>query len=145
VGWHYYRDSTGFTVAVPDGWSSYRRDGILYFRDATGSRLLGVDQTNQPKANPVADWTTQETRRVAAGDFPGYRSLGIRSVAYHVRAADWEFTYNSHGVRLHVLNRGAIFGDHQAYGIYWSTPDTDWVANLPALELITATFQGRAA
>jgi hypothetical protein len=143
VGWHYHKDPSGFTVAVPDGWSTYVRDGIVYFRDPQGSRLLGIDQTNQPRLDPVADWRTQETRRVAAGDFPGYQQIGIHPVDYHVRAADWEFTYNGRGGRKHVINRGAVFGDHQAYGFYWETPADQWDANLPSFELITRTFQGR--
>jgi eukaryotic-like serine/threonine-protein kinase len=105
--------------------------------------LLGIDQTNQPRPDPVADWRTQEAHRVPAGDFPGYQLIGIRAVNYHVRAADWEFTYNGRGGRKHVINRGAIFGDHQAYGFYWETPADQWDANLPSFELITSTFQGR--
>jgi hypothetical protein len=143
VGWHYYKDGTGFTVAVPDGWIYSRRDGIVYFRDPQGNRLLGIDQTNQPKQDPVADWRGQESRRVAAGDFPGYQLIGIRPVDYHVRAADWEFTFNTRGGKKHVINRGAIFGDHQAYGFYWETPADQWDANLPSFDLITRTFQGR--
>ncbi|OLB74736.1 MAG: hypothetical protein AUI14_22715 [Actinobacteria bacterium 13_2_20CM_2_71_6] len=143
TGWHYYHDPTGFTVAVPDGWTMFRRNGIVYFRDSAW-RLFGIDQSNQPRMDPVADWVTQEKRRVAAGDFPGYEPLGIRHVDYHVTAADWEFRYNGNGGRLHVINRGAVFSDHQAYGFYWETPDDQWQANLANFDLITRTFQGRA-
>jgi eukaryotic-like serine/threonine-protein kinase len=143
AGWHYVTDPTGFTVAVPDGWTRSTRDGIVYYRDPAGGRLLGIDQTNQPKPDPVADWQTQKARRVPAGDFPGYQDIGIRPVAYHVKAADWEFTYNGRNGRLHVINRGAIFNDHQAYGFYWETPDSQWAANLPNFDLITRTFQGK--
>ena len=129
--------ATGFTVAVPDGWTRSIRDGIVYFRDPAGGRLLGIDQSNQPKADPVADWRTQATHRVAAGDFPGYQEIGIRPVTYHVKAADWEFTYDGHGGRLHVINRGAIFNDHQAYGFYWETPDSQWAARYARLSAIT--------
>ncbi|TML27140.1 MAG: serine/threonine protein kinase [Actinobacteria bacterium] len=143
AGWHFYHDPTGFTVAVPDGWTTFRRDGIVYFREPDGRRLLGIDQTNQPKMDPVADWRAQESYRVAHGDFPGYEPLGIRHVDYHVTAADWEFRYDDHGVRTHVLNRGAVFNDHQAYGFYWSTPEDQWAANVDNFHLITDTFQGK--
>ena len=143
AGWHYVTDKTGFTVAVPDGWTRSERDGIVYYHDPVGGRLLGIDQTNQPKPDPVQDWQTQKQYRVAAGDFPGYQEIGIRPVAFHVKAADWEFTYNGRGGRLHVINRGAIFNDHQAYGIYWETPDSQWAANLGNFDLITRTFQGK--
>jgi hypothetical protein len=143
AGWHWYHDQTDFTVAVPDGWSVSRRDGIVYFKDPSNGRLLGIDQTNQPHSDPVADWTQQSKYRVAHGDFPGYQLIKIASVDYHLAAADWEFTYDDNGVRTHVINRGAVFGQHQAYGFYWSTPDSLWASNLPNFQLITSTFQGR--
>jgi hypothetical protein len=142
AGWHPYHDPTGFTVAAPDGWTVSRRDGVVYFSDPSSGRLLGVDQTDQPKWDPVADWTTQAAYRVAHGDFPGYQQISIAPVAYHLAAADWEFTYDNHGVRTHVINRGAVFGQHQAYGFYWSTPEAQWAQNLPNFDLITTSFQG---
>jgi len=145
AGWHWYHDQTNFTVAVPDGWGVSRRDGIVYFKDPSSGRLLGIDQTDQPHMDPVADWTQQSQYRVAHGDFPGYQQIKIAPVDYHVTAADWEFTYDDNGVRTHVINRGAVFGPHQAYGFYWSTPDSMWTANLPNFDLITRTFQGREA
>ena len=145
AGWHWYHDQTNFTVAVPDGWGVSRRDGIVYFKDPSSGRLLGIDQTDQPHMDPVADWTQQSQYRVAHGDFPGYQQIKIAPVDYHVTAADWEFTYDDNGVRTHVINRGAVFGQHQAYGFYWSTPDSMWTANLPNFDLITRTFQGRQA
>jgi hypothetical protein len=143
AGWHWYHDQTDFTVAVPDGWTVSRRNGIVYFNDPSSGRLLGIDQTDQPQPDPVADWTRQSQYRVAHGDFPGYQQIKIAPVSYHLAAADWEFTYDNNGVRTHVINRGAVFGQHQAYGFYWSTPDTVWTANLPNFDLITSTFQGR--
>jgi serine/threonine protein kinase len=144
TGWHAYHDPSGFTVAVPNGWTTYTRDGIVYFKDPNGGRLLGIDQTDKPRSDPVADWRGQEARRVPAGDFPGYQLIGIRAVNYKQKAADWEFTYNGHGGRLHVINRGAVFNDHQAYGFYWETPADQWDANLANFDLITRTFVGRS-
>jgi hypothetical protein len=143
AGWHWYHDPTNFTVAVPDGWGMSRRNGIVYFSDPAGGRLLGIDQTDQPQMDPVADWTRQSQHRVANGDFPGYQQIKIALVDYHLKAADWEFTYNNGGVRTHVVNRGAVFGPHQAYGFYWSTPEVAWTANLTTFDLITSTFQGQ--
>jgi serine/threonine protein kinase len=143
AGWHMYHDPTGFSVAVPDGWTLTHSGSIVYFHDASGGRLLGIDQTNQPKSDPVADWTSQSQYRVSRGDFPGYQQIKIAAVPYHLKAADWEFTYNKSGTRIHVINRGAVFGPHQAYGFYWSTPDAVWSANISNFDLITSTFQGR--
>jgi serine/threonine protein kinase len=143
AGWHRYTDQTGFTVAVPDGWSVFRRSGMVYFKEPNGPRLFGVDQTDQPRMDPVADWQTQEAYRVSRGDFPEYERVAIQHVDYHVTTADWEFRYTDHGVRTHVINRGAVFNDHQAYGLYWSTPEDEWAANVDNFRLITDTFQGK--
>jgi eukaryotic-like serine/threonine-protein kinase len=143
AGWHYYSDPTGFTVAAPDGWTVSHKDTRVTFHDPAGGRLLIIDQRDDPQPDPVADWQDQERRRVAAGNFPEYERIGIRRVDYHLGAADWEFRFTDGGVRVHVINRGAIFGPHQAYGFYWSTPDDQWDANLPNFDLITRTFQGK--
>jgi hypothetical protein len=144
AGWHFYSDRSGFTVAVPDGWAVSQRNGMVYFQEPGGGRLLGIDQTDQPKSDPVADWTSQSQWRVDHGEFPGYQRIKIVSVPYHVKAADWEFTYDNKGVPTHVINRGAVFGPHQAYGFYWSTPDTQWQDSLAYFDTITSTFQGRS-
>jgi eukaryotic-like serine/threonine-protein kinase len=143
-GWRYYEDPTGFRVAVPQGWVLSRRGTMVYFREPNGGRVLGIDQTDQPKSNPVADWRAQEVRRVRAGDWADYQQVKIVAVDYFIKAADWEFTYASDDGRIHVINRGFITSPHQAYGIYWSTPDSQWNANLDNFRLITQTFKPRS-
>jgi len=135
-----YTDPTGFSVAAPVGWNVSREGTILYFRDNTGI-VLGIDQSNQPHMDPVADWTSQRDRRVPAGDFPGYQEIGIHAVNYWLACADWEFTYNRGDGRTHAINRGFVTSDHQAYGIWWSTPDATWQQNFRYFELITQTFK----
>jgi eukaryotic-like serine/threonine-protein kinase len=141
AGWHRYTDRTGFSVAVPDGWVISRQGSIVYFNEPGGSRLLGIDQTDHPQPDPVADWQGKEQYRVARGDFPAYQRVRLEAVDYFIKAADWEFTYNdSDGDRRHVNNRGFITSPHQAYGMWWSTLDKDWAANRPNLELIERSF-----
>jgi hypothetical protein len=142
AGWHRYTDRTGFSVAVPDGWAISRQVSIVYFSEGGGGRLLGIDQTNQPQPDPVADWQAKESYRVAHGDFPSYQRVRLEAVDYFIKAADWEFTYNdSGGARRHVNNRGFITSPHQAYGMWWSTLDKDWDRYHPDLELIERSFQ----
>jgi serine/threonine protein kinase len=139
-GWYRYTDETGFSVAVPSGWRIERSGTIVYFREPNGGRYLGIDQTDQPQPDPVADWAAKEAYRVARGDFPGYQNIRLEAVDYFQKAADWEFTYLVSGGRAHVLNRGFITSPTQAYGMWWSTPDGDWDASLDALHLIQRTF-----
>jgi hypothetical protein len=140
-GWRMYTDPTGFSVAAPDGWAVAHEGSILYFRDPNGGRIFGIDQSNQPNGDPVADWTDQRNRRVPAGDFPGYQEVGIRSVNFWKACADWEFSYDRGGGRTHAINRGFVTSDHQAYGIWWSTPEASWQDDLKYFELIMSTFK----
>jgi eukaryotic-like serine/threonine-protein kinase len=141
AGWHMYTDSTGFSVAVPASWTVSRRGSIVYFSEPNGRRLLGIDQTDHPQPDPVADWLGKEAYRVSRGDFPSYQRVRLEAVEYFLKAADWEFTYVQDGVRLHVNNRGFITSPTQAYGMWWSTPDSQWAASLPDLMLIQASFR----
>jgi eukaryotic-like serine/threonine-protein kinase len=141
-GWQMYTDETGFSLAVPIGWNVSRDGTILYFREPGGGRILGIDQSSQPNMDPVADWTNQERQR-AGSFYHGYQRIRIDPVRYFIACADWEFTYDQGGTRAHVINRGFVTSDHQAYGIWWSTPDNVWQGNLKYFDLITSTFKPR--
>ncbi|MFC7481053.1 serine/threonine-protein kinase [Luedemannella flava] len=141
AGWRRYMDRTGFSVAVPADWAVSRQGSMVYFRERGGDgRVLGIDQTNQPKSDPVADWTAQAAYRVGRGDFPGYKQIRIEAVDYFLKAADWEFSYNDGG-RVRVVNRGFVTGKHKAYGMWWSTSDRTWDEHLPELRLIQDSFR----
>ncbi|HLL69323.1 MAG TPA: protein kinase [Micromonosporaceae bacterium] len=145
AGWQEYRDPTGFSLYVPSGWTRSapaRGETIVYFRHAPTGRILGIDQTNRPEPDPVADWRSQSAYRVGRGDFPGYVERHIVAVPYSWQpAADWEFTYVRGGVRRHVNNRGFVVSPTRAYGIYWETTDAQWEAALPELQLVFQSFR----
>lgn len=112
---------------------------MVYFRAA--GRVLGIDQSDHPKSDPVADWRSQAAYRVARGDFPNYHQIRIDPVKYWRKAADWEFTFTRGGVRQHVDNRGFVVSKSQAYGIYWQTSDAAWSSAEPDLSLVYASFR----
>jgi hypothetical protein len=142
-GWHIYRNSN-FSVPVPKSWEVSEEGSEVYFREAyhLGGRLLIVDQSRSPKPDPVADWDSQEDVRLGQGQYPNYRRIRIDPVAnYWRKAADWEFTYSSgQNHPLHVVKRGFITADDQAYGIHWSTSEEDWKDSLDELDLIFKGF-----
>ncbi|GIE32290.1 hypothetical protein Ait01nite_053350 [Actinoplanes italicus] len=139
AGWRDYRDPTGFSVYVPEGWSRSQSGSIVYFRK--GGKILGIDQTDEPRSNPVKDWQTQARNRVRGGDFVNYQEVGIKAVDYFRKAADWEFLHTRDGVRKHVNNRGTVISDDKAYGFYWETPESEWAASQADLKLIFESFQ----
>jgi hypothetical protein len=128
-------------VYVPDGWNRSQDDSIVYFRDPATGRVLGIDQSDEPRWDPVADWTDQAAHRVRHGDFPGYHQIRIAEVPYWRKAADWEFTFDGKDGRQHVNNRGFVVSRSQAYGIYWQTSDSSWDAAKPDLQLVFDSFR----
>jgi len=139
AGFERHVDPTGFSLVVPSDWTVRRDGGRVYFREPGGSRLLLIDQTDQPKADPVADWRRQEAAR--RDGYPEYRRIRLEAVDYYQKAADWEFSYAVRGGRQHVLNRGVVTSPRQAYGIYWSTPEGQWAGSQDMLRTITNSFR----
>jgi hypothetical protein len=139
-GWRMHKDRTGFSVPVPGNWSVSRQGTEVYFRERNTGRLMIVDQTDRPKPDPVQDWRNQERHR--RGGYNSYNLIGIRSVDYYQKAADWEFTYSTNsGFRQHVVKRGFIVSKNKAYGIHWSTSAGDWEANRDDMNLIFKGFK----
>jgi hypothetical protein len=136
-----YKDPSGFTVPAPKAWRVSHEGTEVYFRDNTrAGRILIVDQTRKPQWNPVADWTAKEADR--RGGYRNYRQIKIAAVDYWKKAADWEFTRTSdRGNALHVLKRGFITANDQAYGITWSTSDANWKGDQDELDLIFKGFK----
>ena len=140
-GYHWHHDSTGFTIAVPDGWSATHHGHYLYVEDPKSSRTLIVDQSDTPKSDPLADWKEQEAAR--KGGFSGYHKVRLEKVDYPQarKAADWEFTYNGSSGRTHVLNRNILANSKHAYALYWQVPDSRWKSSKPIFDAFATTFQ----
>lgn len=139
AGWYTYQDGTGFQVAAPRDWSVSYEGTMVYFRDFNSGRVFGVDQTDSPKPDPVADWTNQESQR--APNLPGYQRVKIEAVSYHLTAADWEYTHSSDGNPVHVVIRGFVTSPTKAYGIYWLTPEATWQDNYHLFTMICESFR----
>jgi hypothetical protein len=139
-GFQLHTDPTGFSVAVPVGWQVEREGPRVYLHDPESTAYLLVDQTDDPAADPVADWQQQEP--VVARRLEGYTRIGeIEAVEFRGwRAADWEFVFGP-GQRTHVLNRNLVTSPQRAYALYWSAPSSRWDAMLPLHEQVVATFQ----
>lgn len=141
TGFHSYHDPSGFSIGVPDGWQISHQGHLVYIRDPSGGRFLLIDQTSHPRPDPLADWRQQEAARI--GSFPGYQRIRLQTVHYAQaeRAADWEFTYDQDGQRIHVLNRNVLANADHAYALYWSTPASQWDTSFHLFQAFAATFR----
>jgi serine/threonine protein kinase len=142
TGYYRFTNSTGFSIGVPRGWQISHDGHYVYIRDPANSGIfLLIDQSDQPKPNPLADWRQQAANR--QGSYPGYHLILLREVRYSQaeKAADWEFTYNRNGVNVRVLNRNILANARHAYALYWSTPVSDWDACYHFFQVFAATFR----
>jgi serine/threonine protein kinase len=144
AGYHEFRNSTGFTIAVPDGWRVSHQGHYVYLVPPSGAEFLLIDQSDHPQPNPLADWQQQEASREST--YPGYHRIRLQSVHYPQaeKAADWEFTYYHQGVLTHVLNRNILASSHHAYALYWSTPASQWGQSWPIFKVLAQTFRPAA-
>ncbi|HEY8043163.1 MAG TPA: protein kinase [Streptosporangiaceae bacterium] len=144
AGYHEFRNSTGFTIAVPDGWRVSHQGHYVYLVPPSGAEFLLIDQSDHPQPNPLADWQQQEASREST--YPGYHRIRLQSVHYPQaeKAADWEFTYYHQGVLTHVLNRNILANSDHAYALYWSTPASQWGQSWRIFKVLAQTFRPAA-
>jgi serine/threonine protein kinase len=131
-GFRSYKDSSGYSIAVPKGWTGpERKNGGDFFYSPDRSTYVQIDQTSHPKPNALKDWQDQELS--VSGQFAGYHRIRLGPVTQGApvadpsgaKAADWEYTWQSSTGRKHVLSRGFIMNGH-GYAILVSVPDGEW-------------------
>jgi eukaryotic-like serine/threonine-protein kinase len=141
AGYYRFTNSTGFSIGVPRGWQISHEGHYVYIRDPANSGIfLLIDQSDQPRPNPLADWQQQAASRQSS--YPGYHLILLQAVRYPQaeKAADWEFTYDRDGVTVRVLNRNVLANAQHAYALYWSTPASDWDADYHFFQAFADTF-----
>jgi eukaryotic-like serine/threonine-protein kinase len=142
AGFYRFTNSTGFSIGVPNGWQISHVGHYVYITDPNnGGIFLLIDQSDNPKPDPLADWEQQQANRESS--YADYHLIRLVSVNYPQaeKAADWEFTYDKNGVPVHVLNRNILANAHHAYALYWSTPESDWNAYFRYFQAFAATFR----
>jgi serine/threonine protein kinase len=142
AGYYRFTNSTGFSIGVPNNWQISHDGHYVYIRDPANSGIyLLIDQSDQPQADPLADWRQQAANR--QGTYPGYHLILLQAVRYTQaeKAADWEFTYDRDGVMVRVLNRNVLANAQHAYALYWSTPASDWDAYYHYFQAFADTFK----
>jgi eukaryotic-like serine/threonine-protein kinase len=143
AGYQLYSDDSGFSLAVPEGWSAEQSSPTAVdITSPDGGSFLRIDQTDRPKDDPQADWEKQE--KSVSKRLPEYQRVSIDSVDYRGwAAADWEFTFVDNGVPVHVRNRGFVTDDTHGYALYYSVPDSSWSSDQTqqVFQVAADTFQ----
>jgi hypothetical protein len=142
VVFYRFTNSTGFSIGIPPGWQISHAGHYVYVRDLSNSGVfLLIDQSDDPKPDPLADWQQQQANR--ENTYPDYHLIRLESVSYPQAesAADWEFTFDRDDVPVHVLNRNILANAQHAYALYWSTPESDWNDDYHYFQAFAATFR----
>jgi hypothetical protein len=139
AGFTTYTDPTGFSVAIPEGWTVEQQSAtaIDISNPANGFQFLRIDQTDTPGEDAKKRW--QEVERDFREEQENYRRLRLEEVDYRGwEAADWEFTF---GTNTHVLNRGFVPNENKGYALYISSPEQLWADSFRVFQVAAETFQ----
>jgi eukaryotic-like serine/threonine-protein kinase len=123
-GWQVVEGAT-YQVAIPPGWQERDAAGNLtdYVDPDTGA-YLRVDWTDDPAADPVADWEANEQGFSQRQD--DYERIRLEPATYRGEdAALWEYTYTDGGAALHAVNLNLLAGE-RAYALNLQSPAADW-------------------
>ncbi|MGI5159548.1 protein kinase domain-containing protein [Microbispora sp. CA-102843] len=139
-GWHKYKHSSGFSLALPKGWHvDGRGNGEVRFR-GDDHTYLEVHHTSSPESDALKVWRRDVPGM--SGNFPGYKLIEIREVkGYWKTAADWEFTFGDSRYRSRVIDRGFVTDKHNGYALLFKTQDKDWKKKKELFETVAATFK----
>ncbi|WP_328468194.1 serine/threonine-protein kinase [Streptomyces sp. NBC_00448] len=143
-GWHTFKDSEGFSIALPAGWKRVGDDGYgvgSRFKGSGGENLL-VDWTHSPGKSALHNW--QVSAAAAPGQMKNYHQIKVASADYRdYDAADWEYTRQQNGKAVHVLNRGMVTDKKHGYALMYTTPAGAWGSDVNQHRLATffSTFK----
>ncbi|GHH78704.1 hypothetical protein GCM10018793_29870 [Streptomyces sulfonofaciens] len=135
-----YTDPQGFSIGLPKGWQRTTTDRTgVHFTGPDGQALL-LAWTTSPKPSPVLDWHEQEHYMVLSQ----YKRIRIDGLEYRGwPAADWEFTFVSHGTQRRRIDRGFVVGPKLGYGMMYTAKAGTWDSDLrrSTWDTFTRTFQ----
>jgi serine/threonine protein kinase len=133
-GYTWWRDPSGFRVAVPAGWrGGPDGPGAVRFTAPGGRPGVRVDVWSPAPTNLVAALTAEER----AVGLDAYRRIRIVSAP---PGAVWEYTYADPAGGPTRVEWDVIVAGGRAYRLQWWAPRYSWAADLPVLDAIRTTF-----
>ncbi|WP_037559352.1 serine/threonine-protein kinase [Spirillospora albida] len=147
AGFRMYEDPSGYSVPVPKGWSGpERKQGGDFFYAPDRQTYIQIGQTKDPGPSAIGDWRNQE--RGGSG-FRAYEKIKIAPTGDEPpvpdtgngdKSADWEFTFDGGGTRMHILNRGFVANGY-GYAILVRAPDARWKTVIAELQPVYRFFE----
>ncbi|WP_240809684.1 serine/threonine protein kinase [Actinomadura sp. WMMA1423] len=147
AGFRTHKDRSGYSIAVPDAWKGpERKNGGDFFYAPDRNTYIQIDQTDEPGPSAIDDWRRQER---GGSNWAGYKKIKIAATGDRPpvpdtgngdKSADWEFTYDGDGGRVHILNRGFVTKGH-GYAILLRAPEDEWDEVYSELQPVYRSFK----
>jgi hypothetical protein len=139
AGWVWHKDTNGFALPLPEGWSRAISGTITCYRDTKGTGAFTVDTAAPESGDPLVYWQNVAKTKQS---LPGYQQLGtFRRLPLKSGAADYEYSWTEGTVRQHTRRVLVATSPGLAYLLQWTTTDKEWNANLPVQQRIVTGFQ----
>ncbi|MFB9237597.1 serine/threonine-protein kinase [Plantactinospora siamensis] len=136
-GWIWFRDPTGFALALPEGWRRSAVGNDVCFADPTGPRAFTVTQSPVVTHQPLAYWQAREKD----GGLPGYRRISMGVLLLRRGGADWEYTWRPDSdTTLHERRVLIAVSDGRSYLLRWTVAEPGWKEALPVQKTLVSLF-----
>ncbi|MGX6604371.1 serine/threonine-protein kinase [Micromonosporaceae bacterium Da 78-11] len=143
--WVWFRDPTGFALALPAGWQRSAAGTAVCFSDPAGDRAFTVDSAALVTREPLAYWQSREKATLAAGTLPGYRKISMGVLLLKRGGADWEYTWRPDSDTVqHVRRILVATTDKRSYLLQSATTDDAWSPYVPLQRQLVSFFQSAA-
>jgi hypothetical protein len=139
AGWTYFRDPSGYRIAVPQAWRMSRIGTLQCFRDPSSPRAIAVLDQGRRDGDPAELLADGERAWREEAQLTDYRRLGIANAHYDEGAADLEYTYRVDGMALHGTNR-MLRIDGRLFTLFWLTTDFSWSSDQALLDFLRPSF-----
>jgi hypothetical protein len=142
-GWGYWRDPSGFTIGVPNGWLVSRLSNTVFFHaPGSGSRMLTVELVDRPNPDPVKDSAQRESQGLASGQLRNYKQISLHWVQLFQTGSEWEYTFDdAAGTHMHVQVLRFVTKPGRSYVMTWMTRDFDWDGGTVTFNILVPSFK----
>jgi hypothetical protein len=140
-GWVWFRDPTGFSLALPSGWRRSMSGTAVCFTDPAGAGAFTVDSAALVTRKPLDYFRSQEK----AAQLPGYHKISMDVLLLRRGGADWEYTWRPDSdTTQHVRRVLLAVTDTRSYLLKWATSDADWARNVKLERQLVTLFDSAA-
>ncbi len=141
ANWIYYRDPTGFALAVPEVWRVWRVGPLLCFRDPRNILAAAVYSAGSVAGTSEELVNSDEQAWKTAADLQDYHEVARVPQTYGDHdASELEYTYVADGTNLHGANLALRAQNNNVYVLCWVGAEYMWSPQLTLKASFQASF-----